>query len=436
MLRELLFLAAVLPPASDDERFEDLDFLVATIEREHPEPFVFTPRDEWHAEVEKVRAAVPGASDEEFFLALLHLVALVQDGHTGLFPSLSGPMAMSWPIEFESLDDGVFVAGAGKDAASLAGARVVALAGVPIDQVRERFDPYLCSDNDGAKDQQFAMLLCFPEFLRALGIGAGDGPAAMRFTVERDGKTDDVDVATPSAGPPWFVARPSGWKTAGKSGDDAPLREKHRNQPYWFSLEDGGALAYLRFSQVANDEKEPIDRFAKGVEGELSKHADAKLVIDLRGNNGGNNHLTQPIVHLAIRAPQNKPGSLFVITDAHTFSAAMNCATRLERETWALFVGAPTGGRPNHFGDAKEFPLPHSGHVLHCSTLRWQDSDPSDRRRAIWPDVPAPLDGNALRTGEDPALDAIRAWQPRTIAGYDGRLPIEHWRRATQKGLR
>jgi hypothetical protein len=36
------------------------------------------------------------------------------------------------------------------------------------------------------------------------------------------------------------------------------------------------------------------------------------------------------------------------LTSPQTFSAAMNFATRLERETDALFVGEPTGGAPNH----------------------------------------------------------------------------------------
>ncbi len=427
-------LSALLALASDDERMEDLDFLVATIERVHPDPFAFQTREEWRAEVDAVRARLATLSDEEFFLALRGLVARVEDGHTELVPSFASPMAMSWPIDFESLDDGVFIAGAGKDAAPLAGARVLKIAGVPIDDVRAAFGPYLCSDNEAAKDEQFAMLLTFPELLRALRIGAGDGPARMTMTIEQDGKERDVEIAPPSPGPPWFAGpRPRGWTTAGPSGERAPLRDRDRDRPYWFALEDDGALAYLRFSQIANDPNEPIDVFCRRVLAALVEHPNAKLVIDLRGNNGGNNHLTQPLVHMVIRAPQDRAGGTFVIIDAHTFSAAMNCATRLERETWALFVGAPTGGRPNHFGDAQEFPLPHSGHVLHCSTLRWQDSDPSDRRRAIFPDLPAPLDGDALRTGSDPALDRIRAWQPATIAGFTSTLPLEHWRRATQR---
>ena len=93
-------------------------------------------------------------------------------------------------------------------------------------------------------------------------------------------------------------------------------------------------------------------------------------MIDLRRNGGGNNYLVQPLIHAVLKSSLDAPGRLFVITDRGTFSAAQNCATRLERETWALFVGEPTGGRPNHFGDAEAFPLPGSGHVLRCSTVR------------------------------------------------------------------
>ena len=41
----------------------------------------------------------------------------------------------------------------------------------------------------------------------------------------------------------------------------------------------------------------------------------------------------------------NQPGRFFVIIGRHTFSAAQNAANRLERETFALFVGGPSRER-------------------------------------------------------------------------------------------
>jgi hypothetical protein len=65
----------------------------------------------------------------------------------------------------------------------------------------------------------------------------------------------------------------------------------------------------------------------------------------------------------------------------------MKSATRLERETDALFVGETTGGVPNHFGDAQFAHGPASKIPYIIANLQWQDSAPFDEREWILPDV-------------------------------------------------
>jgi len=78
----------------------------------------------------------------------------------------------------------------------------------------------------------------------------------------------------------------------------------------------------------------------------------------------------------------------------------------MEKHTQARFVGEPTGGRPNSFGDAEVFTLPETQLVALISTLRWQDSFDSDPRPWIRPDVPAVLTFEDFLAGRDPALEA------------------------------
>jgi hypothetical protein len=88
-----------------------------------------------------------------------------------------------------------------------------------------------------------------------------------------------------------------------------------------------------------------------------------------------------------------------------TFSAGQNMATWLERNTTATFVGAPTGGSPNHFGDSAPFPLAGGLSVI-VSTRRWNDSDPEDDRQWILPDLPARPTAAEDDAGLDIALQA------------------------------
>ena len=78
-----------------------------------------------------------------------------------------------------------------------------------------------------------------------------------------------------------------------------------------------------------------------------------RLIIALRRNGGGDNMLAEPIRHRIQRSRFNRPGGIYVLIAPHTFSAAQNLAVRLERETFATFVGEPTSPPPNFFGDAE-----------------------------------------------------------------------------------
>lgn len=105
----------------------------------------------------------------------------------------------------------------------------------------------------------------------------------------------------------------------------------------------------------------------------LSDSRIERVVLDLRRNGGGNNMLPEPLRRTLVKSRFNRPGGLYVLVGPRTFSAAMNIATRLERETDALFVGEPTGGRPNHYGDAKYLVGSATGVPYLISTLRWND---------------------------------------------------------------
>jgi C-terminal processing protease CtpA/Prc len=140
--------------------------------------------------------------------------------------------------------------------------------------------------------------------------------------------------------------------------------------------------------------------------------------LDLRRNHGGDNTLNDAVIRdLSTRAQFNRRGRLFVLVGRETFSAAQNLATRLERATGAIFVGEPTGGRPNHYGDLQKIPLPNSGLVATASTRYWQDSDPQDARSTITPSVTVVGTFGDYRLGRDPVLnDVLRRRQDPEVA--------------------
>jgi hypothetical protein len=90
-------------------------------------------------------------------------------------------------------------------------------------------------------------------------------------------------------------------------------------------------------------------------------------------------------------------------------SSAWPTRPSLERETSAIFVGEPTGSRPNFIGESIDFVLPYSKVRANAADLFWQASWPTDHRTWTAPDIYAPPTFEAYRRNQDPALDAILA---------------------------
>src|SRR5207237_3217412 len=114
-------------------------------------------------------------------------------------------------------------------------------------------------------------------------------------------------------------------------------------------------------NEVQNKPGERIADFWKGMFSFLNEKPVEYLVIDMRHNGGGNNYLNKPLVHGLIKCEKiNKAGRLFVVVGRHTFSAAMNGAVDLERNTEAIFAGEHTGSSPHYVSELSMITLPRT----------------------------------------------------------------------------
>jgi hypothetical protein len=139
-----------------------------------------------------------------------------------------------------------------------------------------------------------------------------------------------------------------------------------------------------------------------------------KLILDIRQNAGGSYPLILPLTHAIIRCQKfNQRGKLFVIIGRNTFSAALPLALDVERHTEPLFVGEPTGGRPQYFSDTGQFELPNSRLSASVST---QGASPVGARQWIAPHYAAELTSEAHRNNQDPAVRFTLDYKPNPRA--------------------
>jgi len=130
-------------------------------------------------------------------------------------------------------------------------------------------------------------------------------------------------------------------------------------------------------AQVRDGRDETVADFVQRVFEFADANRVNRFVLDIRLNGGGNKRLNPPIIEGLVARPWlDQPGKLFVTIGRGTFSAAVHLATELEARTKAIFVGEPTGGRPNHYGDSESVRLSNSGLVVTPATIYWEDSVP------------------------------------------------------------
>ncbi len=174
---------------------------------------------------------------------------------------------------------------------------------------------------------------------------------------------------------------------------------------YWFEYLPKHRTICFQLNQIRNDEKEPLPQFCDRLFQFIEGNDVGKLVIDLRGNSGGDGSLNMHVIHMLIRAEEvNRAGGLFVLVGRETFSAALGLTSQLERQTRAILVGEPTGSNENAIGEMNPITLPYS--KMSGSIASMGGGKRADTRTWIAPQLYLPPTFAAFRKGRDSALEA------------------------------
>lgn len=182
-----------------------------------------------------------------------------------------------------------------------------------------------------------------------------------------------------------------------------PAYVKRRNTSLWATTLASGRIYYLAYNEVTGNTFPAGERLLKAAK----KKKLRAVVVDMRNNGGGDNQTYHPLVNAIRQVGRTK--RVVVLISRVTFSAAENFITELELVTKPVFVGEPSGGSPNLYGDSAATQLPATGIVLHVARIYWELSSPDDERLAIDPQVRVPLTAAAFFAGRDPVLAAARS---------------------------
>ena len=400
---------------------EDVRFITTQVRTLHPRPFTHVSEAAFDSATRAIEARVPTTDDAHLAVDCMRLVAMLRDGHSacvGTFPPLGFLSVL--PVALRPFADGVYVIAADSAHAALAGARVTKIGELSADDAIARVGTVVNSDNRSTELDRVPLFLMMPKLLEVVGVSRDAN--AVTLELEQGGRTQRVTLrgaSAPDGFPQQFLETepefPASWATARRvAPEKLPRMDQRPADAWWFRYEPESKLVYLRLRRI-----EPVSsglaypEFYRELFFAVDSLKPRALIVDLRHDHGGNNTILDPLIRGIVERPWlDREGGLFTLIDRGTFSAAMNAAVFLDQSTSTRFVGEPTGGRVNHYGDARGFETPNFHLLLNVSTVPWLARFPQDPREWIAPEIAVPWTFADWRDGRDPAYEAAvdAAW--------------------------
>lgn len=371
---------------------------------------------DFEAAIAELKSQVPHLSRNQIIVGLMKVVAMIHDGHSYVPFDTPAVGFHKLPIRLWQFSDGLYIVQGHKKYASIVGGRITRIGDAPVEQALRAVAQIAPRDNPMTIEARSQYYLTFSEILNGLGVT----PNASRvpFTVEKGGKQVQMDVEpedSNTADHRHDFSLPPDWVDARDPSAPVPLWQRHPDQVYWLEYDKPQHLLYVQYNAVREKPDESLASFFARVMDVAKNNEVDKFVFDLRQNGGGNNYLNLPIIHSFIRSDAvNQPGKLFTMIGRQTFSAAGNCVNEMRKHTNTLFVGEPSGFRPNMYGDPAPLVLPNSKVTVMLSTLWWQDNDPRDNRPWQPPDLAVAPRFEDYREGRDPALQVVLSAKAET----------------------
>lgn len=377
---------------SKEQWREDLKYLARELPKRHKNLFHATSKAEFEKMVAQLDADIPALAEHQIIVRMLEITSRIGDAHTYVHL----PQAFQrYPLVLYWFGNELRVVRATKEYKDALGAKVIKIGNMNIADVQARVQQVLSqAENEWFVLSNSPAHLVSPEVLHALGVIPNLGAAS--FTVETDeGKQFALEVV------PVVPAGNLNSLLLGAAQQE-PLFRQRLAEGFWFTYLPESKTVYVSFRSY-NSLAENTKKLFQLVDANPTQ----KLVIDLRQNTGGDftkvrEHLIPAIKQ---RASINQKDHLFVIVGRRTFSAAMNNAIDLRKETKAILVGEPVGERPNSYQENDEMTLPNSKLVVSYSTQYYKFLDQDVP--ALIPDKLIPPDWPSYKAGRDPAMDWI-----------------------------
>ncbi|GLQ88866.1 S41 family peptidase [Dyella flagellata] len=304
-------------------------------------------------------------------VALMQLMALADNGHSRV-AAISDEGTRMVPLRVTRFAEGYYVTRAAPAYRDMLGGRVDSIDGHMIDQILPQLDT-LRGGVVGFRRENDAAFLVVQDLLYGLGIATN--PDASTWTVTLpDGRTVTHRLAAyakrkgdsmPSS-ERWLSPEPNkdsdepDWSAYHPQSAMLPETWRDFDNPYRLFSAEGSCAKVVRLQSIGDADGQKIAPFLVATEAALRATPPCAVILDLRGDGGGDYTNTWHFSHALpnLLAPR---GRIFVLTDSLTFSAAITTAAFVKDAGGdrVTIVGEPVGDRLSFFSEGGRACLPN-----------------------------------------------------------------------------
>lgn len=378
---------------SCDDVIADLAQVAAAVT--HAAVYTAEARNAALEDLRRLQAQAGTLTRAQVVVGLARIAAAAQDGHTNLdFGQLGGALPQL-PVRLTWFAGGLYVtavSGAHKD---LLGSQVVQLEG----RSPEAWLPLLSTVIGGTPERVrhlSAPVLITPAFFHALDWAASASQFRLALRLA-DGSAARVQIAVGSEAPTLTLASAGDGQGAPDAGASVHLEKL-----------PGDAL-YVGVRRIDSGTDGPLPLVLEQVLGRIRAAPLQRLIIDLRGNGGGNYLLSWPFTQ-QVRAAAG-PARIYALTDEATFSAALVTLAWLRYDAGARIVGCGPGDAAQFYAEPVSLELPAVNIRLFVATQShdWAQGR-HDFATCVWLNLLYAVPAGTLR----PDVEVQRTWREFT----------------------
>ena len=390
-----------LAKAQEVDWRSELEFLANELPKRHVNLFAKVDEETFNRKVAELSETIGKMDAATATMELMKLVAMIGDGHTTVVPDQTS--FRYFRVNVRWFKSGIHVRAIDERHKDLVGAKLTAVGDVKAKSLEQKFAELFSHDNiwgvRKAIDKQFPTF----EYLKFAGATNPDDTATFHF--EKDGTKRSITLNAVAVKDfrKKRIVNSFHIGMMKKSVFLDLMMKDEKGFPHWNDWIAPEKTLYFKYNQCrdAKGFQKLVDGTARFVE----QNPVQKFVLDLRDNSGGNSLIFKPLLkYLAGNKTLNREGKLFVLVGRDTFSSGLFAAMDMKK-TNAIFIGEPTGCKPNHFGEVQTFTLPGSKLSVQYSTKSFTLA--SDDTDTFKPDIEITYTPKEFLTAFDPALNAV-----------------------------